>query len=128
MRVLSCLAARGGLFAMLMIVLAVLAAPTPGFADTLGARSGIAAASEDHDVVGWHPAHGGAADRSCHPDPTCSPAAIVVPLPILEAQGFEAARQPFAGTAIRGRAAPVDLPPPRTRTLSRPDFPNDTRT
>lgn len=72
MRVLSFLDARGGLVAALMIALAVLAAPVPGFADTADAHSDIAAASEDHDVVGGHAAQDGAGDRSCHPDPSCS--------------------------------------------------------
>lgn len=115
MRVLSFLAARGGLVALLMIALAVLAAPPPGFADTADAHSDVAAVLDNHDVMGEHAAQDDAGDRYCHPDPTCSPAAILMTWPIFEAQGFQVARQPFAGTTIRGRNAPVDLPPPRTR-------------
>ncbi|KAA0909729.1 hypothetical protein FLO80_20200 [Aquicoccus porphyridii] len=128
MRVLSFFVARGGLVAMLMIALAVLAAPAPGLACTLDAHSEIVVVADNHGVIAGHAAHDGAVNRSCHPDPTCSPAAILMTRPIFEAQGFQAARQRLAGTTIRGRNAPVDLPPPRTRAVSRPNSLNDTQT
>lgn len=128
MRVLSFLDAHRGLVAALMIALAVLAAPAPGYADTADVHSDIAAASDDHNAVGGHAAQDGAGNRSCHPDPSCSPAAILMTRPISGAQGFRTVRQSLAKTTIRGRNAPVHLPPPRTRAVPRPHSLNDTRT
>lgn len=128
MRVLSFLAERGGLVAMLMIALAVLAVPTPGLADTPDAHSESAVVADNHRAPAGHAAHEGEVNRSCHPDPTCSPAAILMTRPIFGAQGFPAARQALAKTTIRGRNAPVDLPPPRPCAVSRPNSPSDTQT
>jgi len=128
MRVLSFLAARGGLVTMLMIALAILIGPAPGLADMTDAHWDIAAVSDDHGTGVGHAGHDDAVDRSCHPDPTCSPAAILMTRPIFGAQGSPAARQPLANTTIRGRNAPVDLPPPRTWAMSRPNILNDIKT
>ena len=56
MRVLSFLAERGGLVAMLMIALAVLAAPTPGLADTPDAHSESAVVADNHGAPAGHAA------------------------------------------------------------------------
>lgn len=118
MRVPSFLGARGGLVAMLMMALALLAVPTPGLADTPDAHSGIAVGADNDGASDGHAADDDTLDRSCHPDPTCSPAAILVTRTIFAAQGFRAARQPPAKTTINGRNAPVDLPPPRPWAVS----------
>lgn len=118
----------GGLVVMLMIALTGLAAPSPGFADTPDAHSESAVVADGHGVIAGKSAQDGAFDRSCHPDPTCSPVAILMIRPMFGAQGFQAARQPLAGRAIRGRTAPVDLPPPRTWALARPNSLNDIQT
>jgi len=123
MQVRSFLGARGCFVAMFMIALAVLANPAPGPADTPDARFDIAVVWDNHSAGARHAAHDGAVDRSCHPDPTCSPAAILMTRPIFEAQGFQATRHPIAETTIRGRNAPVDLPPPRPWAVSRPYTP-----
>ncbi|MCE8008305.1 MULTISPECIES: hypothetical protein [Paracoccaceae] len=126
MRVLSFFSARGGLVAVLMMVLAILAAPTSGLAGTPDAHSEIVA---DGDVANaGHAAHEDTLDRSCHPDPSCSPAAILMTRPLFGAHGFRAVRQPLAKTAIGGRNAPVDLPPPRAWALSRQHSLKDTQT
>jgi len=125
MRVLSVLAARGGLAAMLMIALVVLAAPTPAFADARDSHPEIAVVADNHGAIAGHAAHDGAVDRSCHPDPTCSPAAILMTRSIFGAQGFQVARQPLAKTTTRGRNGSVDLPPPRFWAVSRPNSLND---
>lgn len=113
MRALSFLAALGGLVAILMIALVALAAPTPGLAGTWDAHSQIVEVSDGDVATAGHAAHEDTLDRSCHPDPTCSPAAFLMTRPIFGAQGFRAVRQPLTKTAIGGRNAPVDLPPPR---------------
>ncbi|SEP21270.1 hypothetical protein SAMN04490248_13914 [Salinihabitans flavidus] len=128
MRVLSVLAARGGLAAMLMIALAVLAATTPAFADAHDSHPEIAVVADNHGAIAGHAAHDGAVDRSCHPDPTCSPAAILIARPPFGAAGYQVARQTLAKTRIRGRNAPVDLPPPRVRALLQSNRPNDFQT
>lgn len=102
-----------GLLAMLMIALAILAAPTPGLAGTPDARSAVAMAADGDFARASHPAHEKTHGRSCHPDPSCAPAAILTTGPVFGAQGVRAARQPFAKTSVRRRNAPVDLPPPR---------------
>jgi hypothetical protein len=128
MRVLSFLAARGGLLATLMMALAVLATPTQGLADAPDAHPEIAVGADSHGASAGHAAHDDTLDRSCHPDPTCSPAAILMTRPIFKAQGFSSARQLLAGTTRRGRIATVDLPPPRPWAVSRPNSLNDTQT
>ena len=128
MWVLSLFGARGGVVAMLMITLAVLTGPKPGLAGTPDVRSDIAVVWDDHGAGPGHTSEHDAVDRSCHPDPTCSPAAILMTRPIYGAQGLQATRQPLAGKTIRGRNAPVDLPPPRTRAVSRPNSLNYTQT
>jgi len=128
MRVPSFSPARGCLVAVLMIALAVFAAPTPGVADTPDAHSEIAVVADSHGASGGHAARDDTLDRTCHPDPTCSPAAILFIRPSFGASGYQAARRPLAKATIRGRNAPVDLPPPRTRAVSRPNSLNDTQT
>ncbi len=103
---------------MLMMALAILAAPTPGLVDTPDAHSEIAAAADSPGVSAGHAAHDDTLDRACHPDFDCSPFAILLNRPTFGAQDFPAARQPLARTTIRGRNAPVDLPPPRTGAVS----------
>ncbi|WP_158547812.1 hypothetical protein [Rhodosalinus sediminis] len=115
------LAARVGLAAMLMIALAVFATPTSGLAGTPDAHSEIVVVANSDVANAGHAAHEDTPDRSCHPDPTCSPAAILVTRPIFGAQGFRAVRQPLAKTAIGGKNAPVDLPPPRVWDMSQPN-------
>jgi hypothetical protein len=119
MRVLSFFSARDGLFAMLMIALAVLAAPAPGLADAPDAHSEIALVADSFGVMARKAVHDDTLDRSCHPDPTCSPAAILMTRPSFGARGYQAARRPLAKTTIRGRHAPVDLPPPRPCAVPR---------
>ncbi|RBI72275.1 hypothetical protein DQW77_10960 [Roseovarius sp. TE539] len=128
MRALSFLAALGGLVSILMIALVALAAPTPGLADTWDAHSDLVEVTDGDVATAEHAAHEDMHDGSCHPDPSCSPAAILMTRPIFGAHGFRAVRQPLAKTATAGRNAPVDLPPPRARALPRPNILNDTQT
>lgn len=121
MRVLSFFSGRGGLVAVLMMVLAILAAPTSGLAGTPDAHSEIVVVADGDVANAGHAAHEDTLDRTCHPDPTCSPAAILMTRPIFGAQGFRSVRQPLAKTEIGGRNAPVDLPPPRVWAMSRPN-------
>ena len=123
MRVLSVFFARQVLVAVLMMALAILAAPSPGLAGTPDAHSAIGVGVDGAGVSAGHAAHEDTRDRSCHPDPTCSPAAILMTRPIFGAQGFRAVRQPLAKTAIGGKNAPVDLPPPRVWDMSQPNTP-----
>ena len=128
MRALSFLAALGGLVAIPMIALVALAAPTPGLAGTWDVHSQIVEVSDGDVATAEHAALEDTHNGSCHPDPSCSPAAILVPRPISGAQGFRAVRQPLAKTATGGRNAVVDLPPPRAWALPRPNILNDTQT
>lgn len=128
MRVVSFLAARRGLVAMLMIALVVFAAPTRGLADAPGDHSEIAVVVDNHGTSAGHAARDDTLDSSCHPDPTCSPVAILIARPPFGAAGYQVARQTLAKTRIRGRNAPVDLPPPRVRALLQSNRPNDFQT
>lgn len=128
MRALSFLAALGGLVAIPMIALVALAAPTPGLAGTWDAHSQIVKVSDGGVATAGHAAHEDTHDGSCHPDPSCSPAAILMTRPLFGAHGFRAVRQPLAKTATGGRNAVVDLPPPRAWALPRPNILNDTQT
>jgi hypothetical protein len=128
MQPLSVFGVRGGVFMMLMIALAVLAAPTLGIADMPDAHAEGAVVADSHGVIAGKAAHDDAVGRSCHPDPTCSPVAILMTRPIFVAQDFSAAGQPLAKTTLSGRNAPVDLPPPRRWAVPRSNNLNDTQT
>lgn len=123
MGVLTFLAARREFFAVLLMALAVLAAPTRSFAEASHAHSEITLGADSDGASAGDAAHDDTHDRSCHPDPSCSPAAILMTKPIFGTHGFRVGRQPHAETTIRGRNAPVDLPPPRRWAISRPDTP-----
>lgn len=128
MRVLSFLAVHRALVAILMFALVLLFGPAPGLADTPDAHSESAVVAESHDASALRAAHDDTFDRSCHPDPTCSQAAILMNPPISTAQFSTAARQPLAAMTGTGRSGRVDPPSPRTRSVPRSNNLNETQT
>lgn len=119
MQVLVFLATRAGLVALLMIV--VLVTPAPGLGDTPDTHSISDVVADSHSVSAEHTAHDDLPDRSCHPDPTCSPVAILMNRPISRANLFNAVRQQFVAMTESGRSGRVDPPPPRTRSGPQPN-------
>ena len=99
--------------AVLVLALALSSTPDLGRADT----GELTATAPQLEAVAEHSEGGRKTERSCHPDLSCSPQAIVAAIPVLwEARIRAGDRGRRHALSLAGLIMSVDLPPPRSGT------------